>query len=160
MVFTEGTIIMHASGQNRPRYERVAQVEQKDAAVKNYTTYIPVGNAVQKISKWHSEGAKIVYLTSRKDRDEVDVIEGVMKKYNFPKGHLEFRRNDEEYKDVAERILPDILIEDDCESIGGEKEMTYTFVQDDAKKQIKSIPIPEFGGIDHLPDSLENLKAY
>ncbi len=56
--------------------------------------------------------------------------------------------------------MPDILIEDDCEGIGGEKEMTYTYIQNDLKSQIKSIPVPEFGGIDHLPDSIEDLLKY
>lgn len=59
--------------------------------------------------------------------------------------------------DVAERVLPDILIEDDCESIGGEKEMTYPHIKPELKTRIKSIVIKEFCGLDHLPDEVSAL---
>jgi hypothetical protein len=75
-------------------------------------------------------------------------------------GSLQYREGKEEYKDIAERIMPDVLIEDDCESIGGEKEMTITHVSPDKKAEIKSIPLKEFGGIDHLPDNLTELVRY
>lgn len=61
---------------------------------------------------------------------------------------------------VAENLVPDILIEDDCESIGGEKEMTYPNIKDELKNKIKSIVVKEFKGIDHLPDDIEELKNY
>ena len=70
-----------------------------------------------------------------------------------------FRKKGEQYKDVAEKILPDILIEDDCESIGGIKEMTITNVKPEIKKKIKSVVIKEFGGIDELPDKLNPLLS-
>ncbi len=66
----------------------------------------------------------------------------------------------ETYKDIAERVIPDILIEDDCESIGGEKEMTITFVKPEIKQKIKSIIVKEFSGIDHLPDKLQELSSF
>jgi len=50
--------------------------------------------------------------------------------------------------------MPDIIIEDDCESIGGKYEMTYTHIKPELKKRIKSIVVEEFGGIDHLPDNI------
>jgi len=53
--------------------------------------------------------------------------------------------------------MPDILIENDCESIGGQKEMTITFVKPRVKQKIKSIVVKEFQGIDHLPDSINSL---
>ena len=58
---------------------------------------------------------------------------------------------------MAERETPDILIEDDCESIGGEKEMTYPHIREDLKSKIKSLVVKEFGGIDHLPDNIRML---
>jgi hypothetical protein len=54
-------------------------------------------------------------------------------------------------------VLPDVLIEDDCESIGGESEMTYPQLTPALKQRIRSIVVPEFGGIDHLPDELTAL---
>jgi hypothetical protein len=43
------------------------------------------------------------------------------------------------------------LIEDDCESIGGEKEMVYPYIKKELKSKIKSVIIKEFEGIDNLP---------
>ena len=53
--------------------------------------------------------------------------------------------------------MPDVLIEDDCESIGGEKEMTYTNIREDLKFMTAHISVKEFGGIDHLPVSIFDL---
>ena len=83
-----------------------------------------------------------------------------MDKYGFPKGEIYHRQNGESYAQIAERIMPDILIEDDCESIGGEKEMTITFIKSELRKQIKSVIIKEFGGIDHLPDDLSKFSNH
>jgi len=68
-----------------------------------------------------------------------------------------FRKEGEKYKDVAEKLMPDVLIEDNCESIGGEPEMTYPHINEDLKKKIKSIIVKEFGGIGHLPDDVHKL---
>jgi len=61
---------------------------------------------------------------------------------------------------VAARHPPDVLIEDDCESIGGGAEITYPQIRPDVQARITSIIVPEFGGIDHLPDSLSELAGY
>jgi hypothetical protein len=105
-------------------------------------------------------GATILYLTSRRTPEEVQIIRNVLEKHSFPMGELLFREAGEEYKDVAERALPDIIVEDDCESIGGEEEMTYPRVRPALKARIKSIVVKEFGGIDHLPDDLTSLSKY
>lgn len=81
----------------------------------------------------------------------------VLQSHGFPAGELLFRHEGEEYKDVAERALPDLIIEDDCESIGGEIEMTYPHIRPEIKGRIISIVVKEFGGIDHLPESLSEL---
>ncbi|MFC1727127.1 hypothetical protein ACFL0Y_01265 [Patescibacteria group bacterium] len=122
-----------------------------------FKTHIPVGKAVKKLKTWKDQGAEILYLTSRKERGQIEDVKKVLKKYGFPDGQLLFRRKGEKYQDVAERILPDVLIEDDCESIGGINEMTITFVNPKIKAKIKSIPVKEFGGIDHLPDKISDL---
>ena len=87
----------------------------------------------------------------------IPVDQKVLDKYGFPKGEIYYRQNGEAYKDVAERVRPDILIEDDCESIGGEVEMTYPYIREDLKPKIKSIVVKEFQGINHLPDSVTEL---
>jgi len=148
---------MHKNAVGHTRYEIVKQVEDEQEAVHDYKSYVPVGDAVKKLQNWKKDGAEILYLTSRRKPEEIKQIQNVLKKYRFPDGQLLFRQKNEEYKDVAERIIPDILVEDDCESIGGTDEMTITYVKPEIKKKIRSIPIKEFGGIDHLPDKISLL---
>jgi hypothetical protein len=135
LVFTEGTII-------------------------RYTLKIPSGNAPAKLQNWKRQGAEIAYLTSRTKPDEIGMVKHLLEQYDFPQGELFYRREGEGYKDVAERILPDLLIEDDCESIGGEVEMTYPHIKPEPKARIKSIVVKEGGGIDHLPDNFLDLMKY
>lgn len=144
-----------AIGHNREKIVR--QVEDEPESVHDYKSYVPIGNAVKKLQNWKKGSAKILYLTSRRKPEEIKQIQNILKKYKFPDGQLLFRQKDEEYKNIAERIMPDILIEDDCESIGGIIKMTITHVKPEIKKKIKSIPIKEFGGIDHLPDRISML---
>lgn len=178
MVFTEGTALMHNSAKNVGREERVEQgrlagiqMEEKSLvynsssttnaeinSVYDYTNYLPVGDAVKKLTNWKNQGAVIYYLTSRRVKKEIEAIKNILRKYNFPDcQNLFFRKQGEDYKDVAERLIPDVLIEDDCESIGGEPEMTYTHINPQLKAKIKSIVVKEFSGIDNLPETLLNL---
>lgn len=154
LVFTEGTILMHSSGAHVSRETRVEQVKDKEKSVHNYSTYVPIGNAIQKLNTWSTKGAKIYYITSRKTPEEVQQIQSVLHRNGFPEGELLCRQSGEEYKDVAERLIPDVLIEDDCESIGGIPEMTYTNIKPEMKSKIIHYPVKEFGGIDHLPNEL------
>jgi hypothetical protein len=173
LVFTEGTILTHRRRARLPREEVVRRVKswssltqveleelRKSGAAPGpayFADSIPIGNAVRKIGAWQNQGATILYLTSRRTPEEVQIIGEVLKKHRFPEGELLYRQADEEYKDVAERVLPDIIVEDDCESIGGEEEMTYPHIKPSVKSRIKSIVVKEFGGIDHLPDDLLSL---
>ena len=143
MVFTEGTLIR--AGQEGPR---------------DFSVSIPVGGAVEKLRVWQRQGAEISYLTSRTRPNEVETIRQVLQRYGFPQGELFFRQGDEAYRDVAERVTPSILIEDDCESIGGEIEMTWPHIRPELQARIKSIVVIEHGGIDHLPDDLAELTGY
>ena len=148
---------MHKNARGHSREEIIKQVEGKEASVHDYKTYVPVGDAVKKLNNWKRDGAEILYLTSRRKAVEVEQIRNVLKKYDFPEGQLLFRQKNEEYKDVCERIIPDVLVEDDCESIGGTEEMTITHVKPEVKKKIKSIMVKEFAGINHLPDKVSAL---
>jgi len=158
LIFTEGTLIMHPSAKGYSREDIVKQVKNgTDSSIYNWRTYVPIGNSVEKLQKWKSQDAKIQYLTSRTKPSEVEDIRSVLKKYGFPEGRLLFRQKSEEYENIAEKAMPDVLIEDDCESIGGIEKMTYTHIKPDLKKKIKSVIVKEFEGIDHLPDDLEDL---
>jgi len=157
LIFLHGTVIMHKSADGKTREERVMQVLNSDPSVHDYISYIPVGNAVEKLKSWQSQGVEILYLSSHETAEDVGKDKSVLEKYSFPKGQVFYRQNEESYKNIAEKIIPDILIEDGYESIGGEKEMIITFVKPEIKPKIKSVVVKEFSGIDDLPNNLEDL---
>ncbi|MCZ2095925.1 MAG: hypothetical protein LC121_06560 [Anaerolineae bacterium] len=160
LVFLHGTIIMHENAAGKTRRERVQQVLDRDASIRVYERYVPVENAAAKLRAWSSQGAELCYLSSHKSAEAVDKDRSVLRKYDFPTGDILYRRSGENYAQVAERILPDVLIEDDCESIGGETEMTHPHIHPDLRARIASIVVSEFGGIDHLPDDIARLVEH
>jgi hypothetical protein len=161
LIFLHGTAIMHPGGIGRTREERVAQVRAgADPTVHDYAAYVPVDGVVAKLQRWWEQGAHIVYLSSHRNPDDVAKDAFVLQKHGFPRGCVLARGPEESYGDVAGRELPDVLIEDDCESLDGGSEITYTQIRPERRDRIKSIIVPEFGGIDHLPDSLEELLAF
>jgi hypothetical protein len=167
LVFTEGTILTHKKWTDLPREEVVKQVKKWSTLSNNeleaseyFAASVPIKNSAKKIEAWKQQDATIVYLTSRRKSNEVNIIRDVLKKYEFPEGKLLFRKEDEDYRDVAEKVMPDVIVEDDCESIGGEPEMTYLGIRPELKSKIRSIVVKEFGGIDHLPDNLAELMRY
>lgn len=141
LVFLHGTVIMH---------------KDKDSVL-DYASYIPVGNAVEKLEGWQSQGAEILYLSSHENQEAIKKDKLVLEKYGFPEGQIYWRQKEENYANIAEKLMPDILIEDDCKSIGGEKEMTYTNIRPELKTKIKQIVVKEFGGIDNLADEITKL---
>ncbi len=159
LVFLQGTTIMHKNAAGRAREEIVKQVVDEEASVKDYDSYIPVGGAPEKLRKWKNQGAEIVYLSSHRTAEDVEKDKIVLKKYKFPEGKIFFAKKGEKYADVVERIMPDVIIEDNCESIGGKSEMTYPNLAPEIKAKIKSIVVKEFGGIDHLPDKVSELMS-
>ncbi len=157
MVFLHGTAIMHQAALGKTRDERVQQVIAGAESVRDFASYVPVDGAVQKLDAWRQQGAEIVYLSSHTHEADVEKDRLVLQQYGFPDGPIYYRQSGETYADVATRISPDVLIEDDCESIGGEPEMTYPHLKPQLRLRIKSIVVKEFQGIDHLPDDLHLL---
>jgi hypothetical protein len=162
LVFLHGTTIMHKNATGLARQEIVKQVTESEESLHDYALYIPVGDAVKKLRQWKAQGAEICYLSSHKKAEDIEEDKSVLKKYAFPDGQIFYRRNREEYKAVVERIrpLPDVIVEDDCESIGGEAEMVYPNLKPELNNRIKSIVVKEFGGIDHLPDRISELMRW
>jgi len=120
-----------------------------------------VGNAAKKLQEWKRQGARICYLSSHKSTSDAGTDRSVLKKHGFPDGQIFYRRGGEEYKDVVERIrpLPNLIVEDDCESIGGEVEMVHPNLEPELKSKIKSTVVEEFQGIDSIPDKIpESMK--
>jgi len=126
----------------------------------SHAKYIPIGDSVAKISRWNNEGARIVYMTYVKKESSAESAKNILLKYGFPGQYLYHRIKGEEYKDIVEVVKPDILIEDDCKSIGGKRQMSITYVDEKIKDKIKSIVVKEFKGIDLLPDNLTELMNY
>lgn len=141
MIFAEGTIFKPKSWLH----------------LQNHNAYVPIGNAVEIINAWHQQGVNIIYCTSRK-RKQAEQVAALLQKYGFPGSFLAARQFGEKYKDIVESLCPDILIEDDCRSIGGTWQMCITKVNPRIKEKMISIVVPEFKGIDDLPTDIELLK--
>lgn len=150
---------MHKSAIGHTREEIIKQVEKEEQSVHDYSSYVPVGNAAKKIKGWVKDGAEVLYLTSLKKSQEIENIKKVLKRHGFPECRLLFLKKDQKYADIIESVIPDVLIEDDCESIGGASEMIITHIKPELKNRIKSIAVKEFGGIDHLPDKIIDLMS-
>ncbi len=152
---------MHKGAKGLARERIVRQVVEGDASIHDHASYVPVGNAAKKLQEWERQGARICYLSSHKSTRDVETDRSVLRKYGFPDGQIFYRRGGEEYKDVVERIrpLPNLIVEDDCESIGGEVEMVYPNLKPEVKNKVKSIVVTDFQGIDHIPDKIsESMK--
>lgn len=109
--------------------------------------YTPIKNAVSKINGLH-EDYEVVLCTFR--RHNIRIVRKAMAYYGVRYHRLEYRKKGENYADVVVRVKPDILIEDDCHSIGGEKEMCITNVPTDIKQTISLMVVREFDGIDNI----------
>lgn len=140
MIFVEGTILKPKSW----------------LTLYKHNSYIPIGNAVKIIDTWKKQGATIVYCTSRRNK-QVNTIVKLLKEYGFVGNCLLSREPKESYKEIVEVLQPDILIEDDCRSIGGSMHWCITKVNSTLKEKIKSIVVKEFKGIDHLSKDLKEL---
>jgi hypothetical protein len=159
LVFLHGTTIMHKAAKGLAREEIVKQIIEGETSIHDYASYIPIGNAARKLQEWKGQGAKICYLSSHRNAKDVETDKSVLEKYAFPDGQVFYRRNREEYKDVVEGIrpLPDLIVEDDCESIGGRTEMVHPNLGPESKDRIRSIVVKEFEGIDCVPAKISEL---
>jgi hypothetical protein len=159
-VFTHGTIIMHAAGAGRPREEVVRQVRDGTApSLRDFAGYIPVGHAPEKVRQWAVQGAEIVYLTPHRVAEDVEADRKALHRHGFPLGQILFRAEGADYAETVRRARPDVLVEDDCESIGGSREMVSPHLDPNERARIRVFVVPEFGGIDHLPGSVRELMG-
>lgn len=115
--------------------------------------YRPIGKAVDIINSLYKQGNEI-YLCTYVKKNRIKFIESILKYNNIEYTKLIYRDKKENYCDLVEKIRPDVLIEDDCKSIGGEKEMCITNVKEEIKKNIKSIVVEEFKGIDKFENKI------
>ncbi len=115
--------------------------------------YKPIGSAIKIINSWYDKGYEI-YLCSYVRKTRRNFIKSILDFYGIKYTDILCRRKGEQYHEIVEQLRPDILIEDDCRSIGGQKNWCITKVKDDVKKNIKSIIVPEFSGIDNVEITL------
>jgi hypothetical protein len=160
LVFTHGTIVMQGEGVGASREERVRQSIERRPAIFDLANYAPVDHAVPKLWSWHDQGAELCYLGPSRKPENMAKNEQILRHLNFPPGPLCHRGPDETYAQAVERVAPDVYVEDDCESIGGEVEMAAPHLSAEARARIKTIVIPEFFGIDHLPDDPQQLLTW
>ncbi len=165
LIFLQGTIIMHRGAVGKNHEEIVKQIREQEPSVRDHENYIPIGKAVTKLQRWVSHGAEICYISSLAEdkktrgnefvgKEGLKADKNVLERYGFPNGSIYHRAIRQNYQNLVEQMqpLPNVLIEDDCESIGGEIEMIYPRLADETKKKIHSVVIKEFEGVDHLPD--------
>ncbi|MFX1306745.1 MAG: hypothetical protein ACFFDG_07985 [Promethearchaeota archaeon] len=158
LVFLHGTCIMHKTALGLSRGQIVQQIiKDADESISDFASYIPIGNVVKKLTSWYNQGAEILYLSSHLTLENVKKDENVLIKYKFPKGPIFYRRKEKNWNLVIKEAKPNLIIEDDCESIGGKSQMTYPNLKPELRSKIKSIVIKEFAGIDHLPDDISKL---
>lgn len=160
LVFLQGTVIMHASGEGQPREVRVRQSASREASVSDFANYVPIGRAAEKLLGWADKGAELLYLSAQRDSLGLVADKVAITRAGFPAGEVVCRAVDETYADVVVRLLPDVLIEDDAESIGGSREMASPFLPSEIRGKVRSIIVREFEGIDRLPDDPARLLTF
>ena len=82
LIFLHGTLIMHKSAEDKTREGRVKQVENGDLSVHDYASYVPVGNAVEKLKSWQSQGAEIMTVTFVKPEIKQKIKSIVIKEFS------------------------------------------------------------------------------
>lgn len=79
-------------------------------------------------------------------------------KYGFPGTYLVCREKNDRYNDIVENICPQLLIEDDCKSIGGTWQMCITHVKPEIRDRIQYVVVRESKGIDDIQINIDLLE--
>lgn len=135
MIFVEGTIL-------KPKHNNIISRIC-------INSYIPIGKAKNILDKWQEQGYEVIYLTSLKGRKAMKMAQH-LDELGFNGSMVGYRQKNQDYATLIKEELPDILIEDTCQSIGGEKNMCYNQLPDKLKKEVKHIIVEEFEGIDNV----------
>lgn len=151
-VFLHGTVIMHPAAAAVDRDERVRQVRRRDPSVRDFASYVPTPGTAAKLAAWQRHRAILVYLSSHHRPDDIRADESVIRRHGFPAGPVHGRHQGEDYGPLAERLGLDVLVEDDCESIGGAGQTCAAQLSATGRQSIRCIVLPEFSGLADLPD--------
>jgi hypothetical protein len=71
------------------------------------------------LKSWSEHGAELAYFTPARKQETVEKRNAALKKHGFPEGPLYSRGETKSYAEAAQEIQADVIVEDDCESIGG-----------------------------------------
>jgi hypothetical protein len=124
----------------------------KDPAVLDYASYVPTEGAVAKLTAWQRRGAEICFLSSHRTASAAAIDKSVLAAHGFPSGTLYYRAHGESYTDVVRRWSADILIEGDCESIGGRAHTASSELARSSGRAVRCVVVPASGGLTYLPD--------
>jgi hypothetical protein len=159
-VFLHGTAIMHSAGADVDRDERVRQVVSAHPNVWDFADYVPTPGTAEKLAAWNQHGANLVYLSSHREAEDIGADESVIRRHGFPVGPVRARECGEDYGALVERLELDVLVEDDCESIGGLSKTCTFMLSPETRRSVRSIVLPEFLGLADLPDDPAELPLY
>jgi hypothetical protein len=151
-VFLHGTAIMHASAAGVDREERVRQVRLREPSVRDFASYVPTPGTAGKLAAWQGHGASIAYLSSHRRQHDIRADEAVIRRHGFPAGPVYGRQQGEDYGTLVERLGLDVLVEDDCESIGGAAQTCAAQLSPGSRQTTRCTVLPEFAGLADLPD--------
>lgn len=152
VVFLQGTTLIESALLGKTREESVKKSRDLAARGGWLGELVPIGESPKKVRTWSSHGTEVYYLTASRKQENVGKCETALKKWSFPSSVLLHRNMNENYGDIIPQIRPDLIVEDDCESLGGMKEMVYPNLPESVRRSIASVVVREFEGIDHLPD--------
>jgi hypothetical protein len=151
VIFLQGTTLIESALLGTTREESVRKSRDWARSGGWLGELIPIGESPKKVSAWRKR-SDIYYLTASRKEQNVEKCKLALRKWGFPEGILLHRDNGKTYSDIINPLRPDVIVEDDCESLGGIREMVYPNLPEKVKRSIASVVVREFEGIDHLND--------
>jgi hypothetical protein len=158
-VFLHGTAIMHVAAAGVERDERVRQVRRRDPSVRDFASYIATPGTKEKLAAWQQHGATLIYLSSHRRHEDIRADQSVVRRNEFPAGPVHGRGDGEDYGALVDRLGLDVLVEDDCESIGGAAQTCAAQLSPAGGQSVRCVVLPEFSGLAGLPDNPAELLA-
>jgi len=152
-VLLHGTAIMHAAAAGVERGECVQQVRRRDPSVADFASYLPTPGTTDKLAAWARRGAILIYLSSHRRQNDIRADESVIRRHRFPPGPVHGRQEGEDYGPLVDRLGLDVLVEDDCESIGGAAQTCAAQLSPAGRQSVRCVVLPEFSGLAGLPDN-------
>ena len=120
--------------------------------MRDFASYVPTPGTAGKLTAWQQHGASIVYLSSHRRQDDIRADESVIRRHGFPAGPVYGRQQGEDYWPLVERLRLDVIVEDDCENIGGAAQTCADQLSPGSRQSTHCIVLPEFSGLADLPD--------